>query len=162
MSTLALPPLPDTAEPPPAESAGVVINDGFFPDVDLDDLRASARITGSVPNIRLRDAVVAAIISVEQDLAGWAAAQRAAGSQTLADVPGPSIDGRPRHVHLYHRAVRMYAKAELIERLPDFDTTGAGSKDFDQQGESVADLRRDAIHAVRDILGRGRTAVELI
>lgn len=153
-------PDPATATDDPAAAAPVV-NDGFFPDIDLTAIRDIGRI-GTVTNARLRASVIAAIITVARDLDAWANTQKAAGFATLAAVPAVQIDGASRLVHLYHRAVAMFAKAELVERMSDYDTTGAGGKKIDELGDATDDLRRDGTHAVRDMLGRLRTNVELI
>lgn len=161
MSFVALPPRcppPDTRPDP----EGVILNDGFFPDIDLAQIRLLANISPSITAPALRGALVAAMITVGYDLADWAARQQAAGHAALEDVPAPRIDGASVYVQQYRRAVGLYAKAELIERLRDFDTTAAGGKDLSELGETIGDLRRDALHAVRDILGRPRTAIELI
>ena len=62
----------------------------------------------------------------------------------------------------YQRAVELYAKAELIERHPDFDTTAAGGAEGNDAATAIGSLRRDAMHAVRDMLGQTRTVVDLI
>ncbi|MDA5192809.1 head completion/stabilization protein [Govanella unica] len=160
MSFVARPPMPVAPETNSADEP--IINDGFFPDVNPLTVRTVGRISTAVPPERLRAAIIAAIMTVERDLTEWANLQRAAGYTSLADVPGVVIDGLSRLLQLYQRAVTLYAKAELIERTRDFDTTAAGGKAVDELTESVGDLRRDAAHAVRDMLGRSRTIVELI
>jgi hypothetical protein len=140
----------------------VVTNDDWFPDVDPAGVKNEQRIPDSITGPRLRAAIVAAIITVGNELADWQARQQAAGYASLAQVPAPKIDGQTRHVLLYQRAVAAYAKADLVERYRDVDFTGAGQRDADAVQPSIGELRRDAIHAVRDILGRSRTDVELI
>ena len=161
MSFVARPPVICLPDQPPAEDRPI-INGGFFPDMDPLAVREAARISGSVPPPRLRAAIIGAILTVAVDLDAWAERQRAAGYATLADVPAATLDGSSRLVLLYSRAVALHAKAELIERLRDFDTTAAGGTHADELGETIGDLRRDARHAVRDILGTTRTMVDLI
>lgn len=154
---------------PPATAPGddpadlaVISNDGFFPDLDPVQLREMARVTSSVPPARWRAALVGAMLTCANDLDEWADQQRALGRESLADVPAKAIDGISRHVHAYQRAIGCFAKAEVIERYRDFDTTGAGGKAIDEMEGSVGQLRRDATHAIRDILGRRRTTVEAL
>lgn len=144
----------------PAPSPAPIENDGFFPDIDPAALAAEQRI--DVVPARLRAAIVAAIITIGNDLRVWRAAALLAGHATLADVPAPRIDGESRNVLLYRRAIGATTKADLVERYRDVDTTGAGDRRADALDPSIGELRRDAIHAVRDILGRNRTDVELI
>lgn len=160
MTFVARPPAAEIEQPPEAEVP--VINDGFFPEVDPAAVREAARIPKSITAARLRAAILGAIMTVEIDLRAYAAAQIAAGHATLAAVPAPQLDGQSVQLIRYQRAVALYAKAELIERHRDFDTTTTGGNQADELTPSIAELRRDAQHAVRDLLGRGRTVVDLI
>lgn len=159
MSLVSLPDW-DTAQVPDAETT--VINDGFFPDIDPAALRESARITGTITPARLRAAILGAIMTVEQDLRAFAASSIAAGHATLAALPAAQLDGESVQLIRYQRAVAFYAKAELIERHRDFDTTAAGGAQVDELTPSIGELRRDALHAVRDILDKPRTTIDLI
>lgn len=160
MSFVARPPLAMVDAPPEAEAP--VVNDGFFPDIDPAAIREAARIPGSVTPPRLRAAILGAIMAVEIDLRAFAAEQQAAGHADLAAVPAPRLDGQSVQLLRYQRAVALFAKAELIERHRDFDSTAAGGQQADELGASIGELRRDAMHAIRDILGKGRTVVDLI
>ena len=161
-------PLPvDASCPAPLPQAGaepepVITNDGWFPDVDPAEIRRVARIRESVTPDRLRFALIGAIITVSKSLALWQAAHLIAGYATLATVPARAVDGHSQLVLLYQRAVAFYAKAEIVERYRDIDITGKGERNAEDLDPSVGELRRDAIHAIRDMLGRGRTDVELI
>lgn len=160
MSFVARPPASEIEQPPAAET--VVINDGFFPDIEPAAVRGAARIPTSVTPTRLRAAILGAIMSAEIDLRSFAADSIAAGFATLGDVPAPQLDGQSVQLIRYNRAVALYAKAELVERHRDFDTTAAGGNQADELERSIDELRRDATHAIRDILGRTRTTVDLI
>ena len=63
---------------------------------------------------------------------------------------------------LYRTAVGAWTKALLVERQRDTDLTGAGQRKVEELDESICELRRDALHAVRGLLGRTRTCVDLI
>lgn len=160
MTFVALPGAAQAAQPLPPEM--LVYNDGFFPDIDPVAVRDAARIPTTIPTARLRAAIVGAIMTVANDLTTFVTSAAAAGYQTLADVPAPQIDGQSVQIHRYNRAVALYAKAELIERYPDFDTTQAGGAQAEDQANAIAGLRRDAQFALRDLKGRLRTTVELI
>jgi hypothetical protein len=150
-----VPPATPSAEPP-------VTSDGWFPPIDPAEIRKSCRIRDSVTPERLRKAIVGAIITVGNQLAIWQARQLADGHADLAAVPSGEIDGYSRLLQLYHRAVAAAVKAELVEGYRDTDLTGAGQRQVDELEPSIGELRRDMIHAVRDMLGVGRTCVELI
>lgn len=147
---------------PPATSADAPIaGDGFLPDVDIVKLRDQQRILAAVTPGRLREAVLAAILTVAIDLDDWCEAQRVAGHGTLAAVPSPALDGETRLTILYRRAIGCFAKAELVDRNPDLDATGPGRARAETD-PSADELRRDGRHAIRDMLKRTRTDVALI
>ncbi len=152
----------DAPVTPAVPAAEPVNHDRWFPGVDLTALRAQARIRESVTPDRLREAVLSALIWVGDQLADWQAAQLAAGHTTLAAVPSTLIMGESRKLTLYRQAVTAWTKALVVERYRDTDLTGAGDRRAEDLDPSVGELRRDAIHAVRAILGRTRTDVELI
>ncbi|MBT1538284.1 head completion/stabilization protein [Ralstonia solanacearum] len=149
--------------PTPAQPGGQPIgNDGFFPDIDVDQARAAMRLDGTVTPERLRAALVDAALSVNDELAPWKARQLTAGFTALGAVPAQWIDGQSPHVHRYLRAVHCTAAAWLIERYRSFDATAAGDRKAETENTSVDDLRRDARWAIGDIAGAPRTTVELI
>lgn len=167
MSDLIIPALAagccDSVVPPPAPpETAIIVNDGWFPDIALAGVRAHMRVRDNLPAARLRDALLDAIISVGNDLAAWGAEHAASGIARLADVPAPALDGESRLVILYRRAVFALAKADLVERQRDVDTSQTGDRRIDALDPTIGELRRDAAHAVRDILARPRTCIELI
>jgi len=149
---------------PPADPVAdaPIVNDGWLPDIDLTTLRREIRVRESVTPERLRAAALSAAITVGNDLVVWQAARIAEGHASLGAVPAPVLDGRSRNVILYARAIACFAKAELVERYRDIDTTADGDRKADALDQTPDDLRRDGRHAIRDLLGRGRTTVELI
>lgn len=156
--------LPDAASPDPATdpASAVIANDGWFPDIDPALFREQQRIREAVTPARAREALIAAILAVGLDLAGWAAGHRAAGAAKLEEIAAPKIDGTSKLVLLYRRAVFTAAKAEVVERYRDIDITSAGQRKAEDLDPSVGELRRDSLFAIRDMLGVGRVAVELI
>lgn len=150
--------------PDPVDTVEPVITDDWYPSIDPAQLRREHRLgdTAKVTPERLRAAIREAMISLDNQLGAWAATQTAAGHATLADVPARQFDGQSRLVIAYHRAIGALAKLDLIERHRDLDTTAAGDRDASALDPSIGELRRDAVHAIRDILGRTRTDVELI
>ena len=160
MSFIARPPEADL-EPMPEEETPVA-NDGFFPDIDPRAIRAAQRVPSSITAARLRAAILGAMMTARIDLIAFAASAQANGHTRLADMPAPRLDDSSILVLAYRRAIGLYAKAELIERHRDFDTTNAGANQATELEGSIAELRRDAQHALRDLQGRNRTTVDLI
>lgn len=144
-----------------APAATIVTNDGFFPDIDLDQLREKMRLDGTVTHARLQDATVLAIGTVNNELQTWKAMRLAAGDVTMADTL-PKVNGESFYLALYRSAVYRTAKADLTERYRDFDSTKSGEDKAEQLEMTIDDDRRHARWAISDILGRRRITVELI
>lgn len=150
------PPVPTT------DPGQLVANDGWFPDIDLTLLRITVRVDPNVTDERLREAAVQAISSALDDLEDWKALQIEAGHPNLAAVPAVQIGGESRLVAIYRRAVHSYAAADLAARLRDIGTTSSGHDRADELVTTEDTHRQAARWAVRDILGKRRTTVELI
>ena len=157
-----------------AEVSGFVANAGttpatagigsgpFWPVIDPASIRQQMRIDGSVTNERLRTAIVAAVIAVNDELDTWRTHQQAAGHATLAAVPAPVIDGTSRLQLLYERAVACATAAEVAERYRSYDATNSGDRKAEALTPNIDELRRDQRWCVRDFLGVRRVTVELI
>lgn len=135
-------------------------NDGWFPAIDANRARDTLRLDGSITDTRLEAALVNAMLSVNLDLAEFKADQ--AQYPQLADVPASQINNTSRLIALYTRAVICTAGAELVERYRSYDTSTDGDRNADALTPSVDELRRDARWAIRDLMGRVRSTVELI
>lgn len=147
-------------DPQPVEDE--IENAPFWPSIKPEEIRVSQRIDSSVVAVRLRDAIIEAIATVNGTLAAWKAVQIAAGAAALEDVEAEQIAGASIHLHRYMRAVGCLAKASLIERYRDMDTSAQGDRKADAMDPGIEDLRRDAYWAIADIQGRPRTVVDLI
>jgi hypothetical protein len=148
-----------------SNAAALISNDGFFPDVDLHVMRDKTRIDGTITDDRLIDATVAAIIHVNDQLREYKSAQFAAGYARLGDVPAIRIHQSSILLAHYLRAVYCTAKADLIERYTDYDTTATSLDDKKLVGwlsNGPDEQRRNAAWAISDIIGRPHTTVELI
>jgi len=148
-----------TAPTPPEAD---ITSDAFWPAVSPDTVRNTMRLDGTVSAERLREALVAAVSTINDQLADWQATQMAAGAATLADVPAKQIDSESRLVRLYRRAVACCAVADIAEQYRSFDATNSGNERADMLQPSVDELRRNQRWAIRDFLGLGRVTVELI
>ena len=159
-----------TTNPPVKGTEGVVFNDGFFPDVDCERLRADARIETTVTPPRLTEAIEAAMWAINNELATWQALQLASGFATLADVPasvlGKDGDAESVKVKQYRNAIKWHVMAETAEASRDMSTLpqGAGKESRVMSG---IETRVDGFHqklrwAVADLQGRSRVIAELI
>ncbi|SFR79823.1 head completion/stabilization protein [Sphingomonas jatrophae] len=147
---------------PPAPAAEPKIAGGWWPDIDPGSIREQLRVRDAVTSSRLREALLGAMVTVHRELRSWRAGHEAAGHASLAAVPADELGDESELVILYRRAIGAYAKAELVERQRDTDLTGAGQRQVADLDQTPGELRRDALHAIRDMLGVSRTDVELI
>lgn len=137
-------------------------NHAFFPDINPDDCRQVMRIDANITAERLRHSLINAISDVNTELKAWADTQKAAGHATLNDVPSDRIDDISEKIQQYTRAVFNFAKAEVTERYRDIDTTGIGGQRAEDVEDTTGHYRREGILAIRTILNKPRTSVELI
>lgn len=141
---------------------GTVQSGDFWPTISLEKLRETMRLDGTVTHPRLLHATISAVASLNAELREWRIKQQANGYETLASVPAEKINDESVYLHLYARATFCFARANLIERLRDYDTTKAGADAAEPLDQTVNDLRRDARFAIRDMLGVTHLTVELI
>ncbi|MGI2144462.1 head completion/stabilization protein [Shewanella frigidimarina] len=146
----------------PSSAPKTITNSEFWPDIDLAKLRDAMRLDGTVTNERLEHSAINAVLQVNIDLKMWRLKQQSSGNANLDQVPAEQINGQSIYLQLYLRAVYCVAKANLIERYSDFDSTAKGLKAGEVLSDSVDDLRRDARFAIRDMLGESHVTVELI
>lgn len=137
-------------------------NDGWWPDIDGEDMRAVLRLDASITDARLKAAALNAMLATNHELAGFKARHQALGYAALEDIPTDQIDGHSRLVILYRRALYCGAGAELTERYRALDSSAEGHTKADALTPSIDELRRDQRWAIRDLLGLPRTTVELI
>lgn len=155
-----------TANPPNAAAELPLSNDGWWPDIDLQALRADCRLDGTVTAARLRRAVADAVVSVNAELIDWQAQQQAAGHASLAAVPAPQIDGKSAKTAKYLRAVAACVQADMAEAYRDTDTLPEGSGKQDRVLSKleirVDGFRRDMRWAIADLQEQRRVIVELM
>lgn len=145
----------------PADEADIR-NAPFWPDISPAACREAMRIGTEITPKRLRHSLIDAMLEANQDLLQWQKQQEEQGHDELAAVPVDEIDGESRYLSLYRRAVYSFAKAELTERYRDYDSTLNASQQADKLDNTIDQYRRMAILAIRGILGRSHSTVELI
>ncbi|QQN73182.1 head completion/stabilization protein [Croceicoccus sp. YJ47] len=160
MSGFVARPPSETAPPPETD---IVAGDVFWPGVSIASFRDAMKIgRSSIAEERVRDALRGAMVHVRRELRVWKLAHVLAGAPSLAAIPAETIDGESASVLLYRRAVFCMAAADLAETHHDVSATVDGRSRIDEEATAADELRRNATHAIRDILGVTRTAVELI
>ena len=144
------------------ESEGSIKNDGWFPDIKLEDVRDELRLDGTVTVERLKPAVIAAIIHVNKELSLFKQSKQLLGVADLSGVEADKVNDESVLVADYRRAVFCTVKADLIERFRDFDSTAEGNKKVELLVDSAGEQRRNAQWAIQNIKGEPHMTVELI
>lgn len=143
----------------PASPPGVKVEaDGaFWPDVDVNAVRAMVRLGDTtVPHTRLVATIEGAIIAAMDDLAPWQARQEAAGHTTLEQAAdGRTVAGRPVTEVLWQRAVAYLAAAALGDGNADLTATSEGMDRAQDKRLVADDFRRMAATALRSLMRHG-------
>ena len=139
-----------------------ISNISFFPAINVNDVRKTQRLDGTVTTERLKTAITSAIIAVNDDLYSWRLAKQLAGIATINDLNDELVNGESKYLILYKHAVYSWANALLNEQYINFDATAKAKGDTESNIESTGNLYRNARYAIRDILGKSRSTMELI
>jgi len=151
-----------SSSPPASTASTSIANALFFPNLSLEEFRTVMKVEAVATPDRAMHALQAAAIEVNNRLSKWLATQIELGFNSIDDIPAKPGEIQHQQKFLYLRAVWSLAKANLIERYRDYDTTKAGQDKADALSESVDDFRRDAAWAINDLVGAPRSTVELI
>lgn len=153
----------NTTSPLPSEDIQPILkNDDWWPDIDMQAMRAQVRILGDVTDERLLECTRIAVLDVNVELKDWKAAQCKLGYTNLEQVPAESVDGKSGWVFYYLRAVFHTVDADLVEQYLNFDTTGTGDKRADELKERKATARRNKRWAISRILQISKVKVGLL
>lgn len=158
---VSVPPNVD-ADPPEPAAPDVVSGDGFWPDIDLGDLRAAIRLDTTIPRERLIDAVRVAMLDLARELADWRATNAGAAANLQAVPARILIGGVSDYVIYYGRALYSLVGADLGERLLEQSVTSAGVDRREALTAEVDQHRRNARWAINDFAGKRRVTVDLI
>lgn len=151
---------------------GTLINDGFFPDLDLKALQKRYQIDSQVTLERLSSMVLSAVILTNRELNTYACSQLKKGYQTLADVPfmtyalalpnqtDSSLSGL---VHLYETAIFARVQGDLARESSTHRMSVEGKRRQENDYNQVSDdFYRQSVWAVRQIKSKRTTRVRLI
>lgn len=157
------PPNADATPPADPPSADVVQCDGWWPDINITELRDAVRLDTNIPPARLRDAVRQAMLDIAAELNDWRLEREAAGADNLTDVPARiMVDGQSDYVLRWARTIYSCVGADLGERLIGQGATAAGVDRAEALANEVDPHLRNVRHAVRDFLGRPRIVASLV
>ena len=153
------------ANPPPTTAEPPITQDGWWPDIDPAQARQACLLDGTTTAPRLRQALQAAILSINSELHTWAQQHQRSGHASLADIPAPQIDGQSAHLPHYHRAIYACLQADLLDAYRGMAAVSTGNK-IDRSNEDLqknaAEHRRNQRWAISALLGRSRATIDLL
>ena len=144
------------------EPGGSISNNGFWPDLGVDDFRDDERLGRDIRNRRLDRALSAAMSDVNRQLARFQANQVDKGVGQAEAIPIEAWQTKDHYAALYIRAVYALAHADLLERYRDYAMSSAGGDRGETHDAAADDYRRASRWAVAEIEGRPHSTVELI
>lgn len=150
---------------PTEESTAIdteIANSAFYPTLKVGDFAKAMRVEYLAAEPRIAHCLKHAMLDVNRQLAHWTQSHIDEGQSTLANIATPVWMPENGNTELYLRAVWSLAKAQLIERWRDYDSTASGDKKTEKSEASADDLRRDSAWAISDLTGQFRSLVELI
>jgi hypothetical protein len=143
----------------PAAQPATVANDGWYPDLDVDDFKARTGHGDVFATSRLAEVLQAAMIEVNASLRDWRAAQTAA---SLAAVPAPHYGDSSEKVILYRTAVFARVRAQLLGTTRDYDSTKSGHARADALEATAETYLQQSAEALARLADGPRMVVELI
>lgn len=145
----------------PSSTLEIIINNGFWPDIDPNDFREEERVI-SVTDKRIRKSLRAAIADINRQLADYQHEHQTSGRMAWDAIPPEPWQSPGDLELLYLRAVYAQAQADLLERYRDHSATGKGDERGEAKDLAADDYRADARDAIAELTGRNHTTVELI
>ena len=155
-----------TANPPASDGEPEVANDPWFPAITPAEVREACMLDGTVTPARLRQALLSALDSVNEELHAYREAREAEGHARLADVPARLLGGESVQLTRYRRAVLACIQALVAEAHREIDTVphsdGKEGRIRERIETKLQEHRRAMRWAISDLLGLPRHTVELI
>lgn len=149
------------------EYEGTILNDGFYPDIDVPEFQKTYREDGRLDEEVIRDQLITAILEVNDDLIKWKALKLACENtlkpiESLADTSEQTIDGKNRAEIIYKKAIYHRAKAELLRHFTDYSTTQHGQDRADDKTDNANYHYAQSLRAIRQLKGKRGVRVKLV
>lgn len=130
-------------------------NDGFFPDVVVDDFLAVERITDEYRDEVIHHALLLGMKSANSDLATRACAAMKAGWVTLTDIPSCELGNIHLLGLLYKDAVYAWAKCHLMREYATMNRKKEAENVGKESHERCPELLARYREAIGELLGQG-------
>lgn len=141
----------------------IILEDIFWPKLSVLIFRTEYRVVDSIDNHECKQSILKALLFVTDALQPIYKDAIKHGYATFDDIPSDQFYGTTKNKQRFEIAVFSYAKAGILERFRDVDTTRlAGSDKAEKQEPSIDDLVADAMGAIRELLGDPSTYAQLI
>lgn len=137
-----------------------IINDGFWPDLNLEDFQKQRQVPLDLDVDLLTDSLLASAAEINLSLASLKSQLMVMGYKTANDVPGVKANGQNALSAQYKKAVYARAKADLIGEY-----TSIVSRAPNQQQESPEvriRLLAEAAFVIRNMKNLKRITVAMI
>lgn len=137
-----------------------LINNGFWPDLNLADFQRARSIPADVDAQTVAEALLAATGEVNGDLASVQEKHQGSGFATAQHVPGVQLGNQNQLCAQYKKAVYARAKADL---LGEFASVGRRESHPGQESEETRKgLLAESSIAIRLIKGLKRATVRQV
>lgn len=93
-----------------AQSEWVILNNSFWPDIDLRDYFADINQDSDIAPDIIRRLVMLAISEINAELSEWRQWQEIDGFNHLNEVPARMIAGISEKIYYYHNAIAAWAR----------------------------------------------------
>lgn len=154
--------MPAIIKHPQSDSDITVSNNGFFPDLRLDQLKTDYNIDDRSDVEIIERLIQANMITVNDDLQAWACEQMRKGYAYLHHVPAEHYGDKSKLIIYYEQAVFARCKADILRNHANYDLTKKGAEELDKREQNSLWYVSESTSAVRKILGRATIRVKRI
>jgi hypothetical protein len=137
-------------------------NDGFWPNLSLAEFQKQQRLPAEYLAELLTDALLSALVEVNQDLAKCKTRWQAAGITNVETADSRLLPERTLKAALYKRAVYSRAKASALTQFATVNRRESAENTGKEAPERSETFLAFSQQAVRALQGRGRITAVLL
>ncbi|MEY1238752.1 head completion/stabilization protein [Providencia manganoxydans] len=137
-----------------------ITNDGFWPDINLEDFQKQRQVPADLNNDLLTDALLASVAEINLSLESLKKQLMSKGYSTASDAPGAKANGQNALCAQYKKALYARAKADLIGEYTSIVSRAANPKQ--ETPEVRSRLLAEAAFVIRNMKGLKRVTVAMI
>lgn len=134
----------------------------FYPNIAPEAFRGAMNIDSTVEIEWVNASLQLSMMEINAELSEWQAEQELLACTSIADTTSVVYGTENKNQRLYLLAVQHLAKARILEGMRNFDSTAEGIRKAEDMGSAIDAHRRESRRAVRAIMGKTGTVVELI